>query len=175
MSAADAIKSVAFGGTWNPMETYAWDQVRLQISDFTTDATSSVLPNPARLLRTTHSAYPVSVGIPAATKHAPNGAPYGLGSNYVEFTPGTASGALTLSFDGTDGYAWRASAIVYGSGGSEVVPIALGSGAAGSVVVGGFGSQVSRVLLAVTIADRDGVQVPYSYGASVGAAAIAAR
>jgi hypothetical protein len=34
---------------------------------------------------------------------------------------------------------------------------------------------VTRVLLAVTIADREGVQVPYSYGASLGAAALAAR
>ena len=175
MSAADEIKQVAFGGTWNPMETFASDQVRMQISDFLPGESSSVQPNPARLLRTTHSTYPVSVAIPAATKHAANGAPYGLGSNYVEFTPGTASGALTLSFDGTDGYAWRASAIVYAGGASTVLPISLSGGSAGSVVVDDFGSGVTRVLLAVTIADREGVQVPYSYGASVGAAALAAR
>ena len=175
MSAADAIKTVTFGGSWNPMATFAWDQATLRISDFTTDPTSSVQPNPARLLRTTHSTYPVSVSIPAATKHDANGAPYGLGSNYIEFTPGGASGALTLSFDGTDGYAWRASAIVYGGGAPAVVPISLSGGSAGSVVVNGFGNAVTRVLLAVTIADREGVQVPYSYGASLGAAALAAR
>ena len=39
----------------------------------------------------------------------------------------------------------------------------------------GFGNQVTRVLLAVTIVDRDGAQVPYSYGASVGAASLASR
>jgi hypothetical protein len=176
MSAADAIKSEAFGGTWNPMAGYAWDQVTMRISDFTTDATSSIQPNPARLLRTTHDTYPVSVSIPSATKQTSNGAPYGLGSNYIEFTPGSSSGTLTLSFDGADGYAWRASAIVYGNGAPTVAPISLAPGsAAGSVTVSGFGRQVTRVVLAATIADREGVQVPYSYGASVAAATLAGR
>ena len=173
MSAADAIKSVAFGGSWNPMATFAWDQAALDISDFTTDPTSSIQPNPARLLRTTHSTYPVDVTIPAATKQTANGAPYGLGANYIEFTPGSSAGSLTLSFDGTDGYAWRAGAIVFGSGAPSVVPITLDGQSAGSVTVNGFGKQVSRVLLAATIADREGVQVPYSYGASVAAATLA--
>jgi hypothetical protein len=175
MSAADAIKSVAFNASWNPMASFAWDQATMRISDFTTDPTSSVQPNPARLLRTTHATYPVSVAIPAPAKQDPNGAPYGLGSNYVEFVPGSASASLTLTFDGTDGFAWRASAIVYGNGPPSVVPITLGGGASGSVVVNGFGNQVTRVLLAVTIADREGVQVPFSYGASVGAATLASR
>jgi len=175
MSAADAIKSVAFGGSWNAMAAFAWDQATMDISDFTTDATSSIQPNPARLLRTTHDAYPVSVTIPAATKQTGNGAPYGLGSNYVEFTPGSTSGTLTLSFDGADDFAWRVSAIVYGSGTPTVVPITLDTESAGSVTVNGFGKQVTRVLLAATIADREGVQVPYSYGASVAGAALAGR
>ena len=166
MSAADAVKSVAFADSWSPMAAFAWDQPLLKISDFTTDSKSSIQPNPARLLRTTHSTYPVDVVIPAA-KQQSNGAPYGLGSNYVEFTPGTSSGALTLTFDGADGYAWRASAIVYGKGAPAIVPITLSGGSAGSVVVSGFGGQVTRVLLAATIADKEGAQVPYSYGATV--------
>jgi hypothetical protein len=168
MSAADAIKSVAFGGSWSPFASFAWDQATLRISDFTTDATSSIQPSPARLLRATHSSYPVDVTIPDATKQVSNGAPSGLGANYVEFTPGSASGALTVTFDGTDDYEWRASAIVFANGGASVVPITLDGGSAGSVVINGFGKQVSRVLLAATIADRSGVQVAYSYGASVG-------
>lgn len=175
MSAADAIRTVAFGGTWSPMASFAWDQVTMDISDFTTDPTSSIQPSPARLLRATHASYPVSVTIPEATKQVANGAPYGLGSNYVEFTPGSTEGALTLSFDGTDGHAWRASAIVYGKGGPSVVPIELDGGSAGSVVVSGFGKQATRVLLAATIADRGSVSVPFSYGATVAAATVAAR
>jgi hypothetical protein len=110
-----------------------------------------------------------------ATKQQSNGAPYGLGSNYIEFTPGTSSGALTLTFDGEDGYAWRASAIVYGKGAPAVVPISLNGNSAGSVVVSGFGGQVTRVLLAATIADKAGVQVPYSYGASVAGTTLATK
>ena len=175
MSAADAVNSVAFGNSWSPMAAFAWDQPTLRISDFTTDPTSSIQPNPARLLRTSHGSYPVNVEIPAATKQTSNGAPYGLGSNYVEFTPGNTSGALTLTFDGADGHAWRASAIVYGRGAPSIVPISLDGNSAGSVEITGFGKQSTRVLLAVTIADRAGVQVPYSYGASVATATVAGR
>jgi hypothetical protein len=176
MSAAEAVKSVAFGGSWSPFASFAWDQATLDISDFTTDATSSIQPDPAYLLRAKHASYPVDVVIPEATKQQGNGAPYGLGANYVQFTPGSASGALTLTFDGADGYEWRASAIVFGNGGVSVVPITLDpDGSAGSVVISGFGKQVSRVLLAATIADRSGVQVAYSYGASVGSGSVAAK
>jgi len=176
MSAPDAIASVAFGGTWNPMAAFASDQAAMRISDFTTDKPSSIVPNPTRLLRATHSTYPVSVTIPDATKQVSNGAPYGLGANYVEFTPGSASGSLTLGFDGTDGYAWRASALVYDrKGGLTVLPLSLNGGASGSVNVSGFGSSVSRVVLAATIADRPGVLVPFAYSASVGGATVATR
>jgi hypothetical protein len=176
MSAADAIQSVAFGGSWNPMAKFATDQATLRISDFTTDASSSIQPNPARLLRTTHASYPVDVTVPDATKQVSNGAPYGLGGNYVEFTPAGGSSALTLTFDGADGYAWRASAIVYGNAGATIVPITLDdTTAAGSVVISGFGKQVSRVVLSVSIADRAGVQVPYSYGAALGTGALASN
>jgi hypothetical protein len=175
MSAADAVKSVAFGGSWAPFATFAWDQPTLEISDFTTDATSSIQPNPDRLLRATHASYPVDVTIPDATKQTSNGAPSGLGANYVEFTPGSASGSLTLSFDGADGYAWRASAIVFGMVHRASSPSTWTAARQGSVVINGFGKQAGRVLLAVTIADRSGVQVAYSYGATVGSGSIAAK
>jgi hypothetical protein len=175
MSASDAILSVVFGGSWNPMATFASDQETMRISDFTTDATSSIQPNPARLLRATYASYPVDVTVPDATKQRPNGAPYGLGANYVEFTPSGAPSSLTVSFDGADGYEWRASAIVFGSGAPSVVPIALDGGSAGSVEISGFGRQVSRVVLAATIADRTGVQVPFRYGATLGSATLASK
>jgi hypothetical protein len=175
MSAADAIESVVFGGSWNPMADFAADQIALRISDFTSDATSSIQPVPARLLRATHDSYPVDVTVPDATKQQPNGAPYGLGANYVAFVPGASSSSLTLSFDGNDGYEWRASAIVYGNGGPSVVPISLDKGSAGSVVISGFGRQVSKVVLAATIADRGAVQVPFRYGAVLGSGTLASK
>jgi hypothetical protein len=175
MSAADAIESVVFGGSWNPMADFAADQIALRISDFTTDATSSIQPDPARLLRATHDSYPVDVTVPDATKQQPNGAPYGLGANYVAFVPGASSSSLTLSFDGNDGYEWRASAIVYGNGGPSVVPISLDKGSAGSVVISGFGRQGSKVVLAATIADRGAVQVPFRYGAVLGSGTLASK
>jgi hypothetical protein len=176
MSAADAVQSVAFGGSWEPMTFFAADQATLGISDFTTDRASSIVPNAAYLLRATHSSYPVSVTVPEATKQQANGAPYGLGANYVELTPGSSSGPLTITFDGADGYAWRVAAIVYGGrGGPVVTPMVLDGGAAGSLVVSGFGKEVTRVVLAATIADRAGAQVPYSYGASVSSATLASK
>ena len=51
----------------------------------------------------------------------------------------------------------------------------LDAGSAGSLVVRDFGRQATRVVLAVTIADRAGVQVPFSYGATVGGGTVAAR
>ena len=168
MSAADAIQTVAFGGSWEPMKTFAVAQATLGISDFTTDKASSILPDPTRLLRATHDSYPVTVSIPDATKQTSNGAPYGLGANYVEFTPGSSSGTLTLTFDGTDGYAWRVYAIVYGAkNGPSTLPMTLDSGSAGSLAVSGFGKTATRVVLVAAIADKAGVQVPFAYGASV--------
>ena len=114
--------------------------------------------------------------MPAATKQAANGAPYGLGANYVEFTPGATTGDLSLTFDGADGYAWRVAAIAYGDRSAPTVtPVALTTGSAGSIVVRSFGKQVSRVVLVATIADRPGVQVPFSYGATVGGSTVATK
>ena len=169
MSAADAIQSVAFGGSWEPMKTFAVAQSTLGISDFTTDKASSIVPDASLLLRATHAGYPVSVSIPVATKQKPNDAPYGLGANYVEFAPGSTPGTLTLSFDGADGNAWRVYAIVYGArNGPSTVPMTLDAGSAGSLAVSGFGTAATRVVLVATIADKAGIQVPFSYGASLG-------
>ena len=120
MSTADAVRTVAFGGTWEPMTRFAPAQQLLGISDFTTDRPSSIVPNTAYLLRASHASYPVDVTIPDATKQVANGAPYGLGGNFIEFLPGSSSGDLTLRFDGEDGYAWRVQAIVYGRSGTTV-------------------------------------------------------
>ena len=176
MSAPDAIESVVFGGTWEPMTAFASAQPLLRISDFTTDKPSSIVPNPAYLLRATHGAYPVSVEVPAATKQTANGAPYGLGANYVEFTPGATTGDLALTFDGADGYAWRVAAIAYSDRSAPTVtPVTLSAGSSGSIVVQSFGKQVSRVVLVATIADRPGVQVPFSYSAAMGGSTVAAK
>jgi hypothetical protein len=176
MTAADAVRSVAFGGSWEAMNAFAAAQPTLAISDFTTDGLTTIVPNTAYLLRAAHDAYPVSVDVPDATKKGPNGAPYGLGANYVQFTPASASGDLTLRFDGADGYAWRASVIVFGgSRGPVVIPIALDATSSGSATVSGFGAQATRVVLVATIVDRPGAQVPFSYGASVASGSLAAK
>jgi Family of unknown function (DUF6055) len=175
MSAADAVKSVAFGGTWEPMTRFAVAQPTLGISDFTTDQASSIVPRPSLLLRASHDSYPVSVTIPDATKQVGNGAPYGLGANYVELLPGTATGDLSVAFDGENGYAWRVSAIVSGRSGTTVIPMPLDGGSAGTLLIRSFGQKATRVLLAATIADRPGVQVPFSYGATVSGATVATK
>jgi hypothetical protein len=117
--------------------------------------------------RATHSSYPVSVAVPASTNREPNRAPYGLGANFVDFT--NASGSIAVSFDGTDHFAWRAYVIATPAGGGKtsILPVALDGGSAGSITVDGMGSRWSKLTLVVTIADRPGVAVPYSYGAEV--------
>ena len=59
--------------------------------------------------------------------------------------------------------------------GASVVPISLDQSSAGSVVISGFGRQVSKVVLAATIVDRGAVQVPFHYSAVVGAGTLAAK
>jgi hypothetical protein len=170
-TAIEAVRSAALGGAFDPIKAFAPAQIALGINDFDgSEGTSSVQPNPALLLRARHAAYPVSVTVPPSTAKVPNGAPSGLGSNFVEFTPAAgAASDLTLTFDGADGPAWRAYAVVTGRRGVTTVPIALDGGAAGSHVVRDFGGGVTRVVLAVTIADRPGVRVPFAYGAALGA------
>jgi hypothetical protein len=48
-------------------------------------------------------------------------------------------------------------------------------GSAGSLMVSCLGKQAMRVVLAATIADRSGAQVPFSYGVSASASAVATK
>jgi hypothetical protein len=168
-NAPDAIRDVAFGGSWEAMKAFAPAEYLHDISDFTTDQPSIVESiRPLRsLTRATHSTYPVSVAVPPSTNRVANRAPYGLGANFVDFT--NASGSVTVSFDGTDDFAWRAYVIATPAGGGKtsVLPVTLDDGAAGSITVDGMGARWSKLTLAVTIADRPGIAVPYSYGAEV--------
>ena len=175
MSAADAVKSVAFGGSWNPMATFAWDQATLRHQrlhhrrDLLDPAEpGATAPRDARHL--------------SGRRHDPRGDQAGRQRRAVRprrqlrrIHAGLGLGSADTDFDGADGYAWRASAIVFGNGSPSVVPIALDDGSAGSVVISGFGKQATRVVLAATIADREGVQVPYRYGASLGTGSLAAK
>lgn len=165
-STADAVRDAAFGGSWEAMKAFGPAEYLLDISDFTTDP-PSVIPLPRNLIRAVHSTYPVAVEVPVSKGNVINRAPWGLGANFVEFVP-AGSGSLTISFDGTDGFAWRAFAVATASNGrSTVIPMSLNGGSAGSVTITGFGSRWSRVTLVPTIADRPGAEVPYSYGATV--------
>ena len=174
-SAPDAIRDVAFGGSYEAMKLFAPAEYLNDISDFTTDK-PSIVESYRPLLsvtRATHTSYPVSVSVPASTNKVANGAPYGLGSNFVDFTG--ASGNVTVSFDGTDGYAWRAFVIATPASGGKTTtyPVALDGGSAGAITVDGVGNRWSKLTLVVTIADRPGIAVPYSYGATVSRGAIA--
>ena len=168
-TAPNAIRDIAFGGSWEAMKAFAPAEYLHDISDFTTDAPSIVESiRPLRsLTRATHSSYPVSVDVPPSTNRVANRAPWGLGANFIDFT--NASGSVTVSFDGTDDFAWRAYAIATPAGGGKtaVLPITLDGNSAGSITVDGMGARWSKLTLAVTIADRPGVAVPYSYGAAV--------
>ena len=165
---ADAVRSVAFGGSWEAMKLFAPAEYLLGISDFTTDA-ASLIPLPNNRIRATHSSYPVEVSVTASTKKVANLAPWGLGANFVEFVPGGARGTLTLTFDGADGFAWRALVALTPSsgGGSNVVPVTLSSGSAGSISISGFGTRWSKATLMPTIADANGAAVPFTYGATI--------
>ena len=168
-TATDAIRNVAFGGSWEAMKAFAPAEYLSDISDFTTDKPSVVESmRPLRsVTRATHSSYPVNADIAAGTNGKPNGAPYGLGANFIDFT--NASGSVAVSFDGADDFAWRAFVIAtpLGGGRTTVLPVSLDQSSAGSITVDGMGSRWSKLTLAVTIADRPGVSVPYSYGAIV--------
>jgi hypothetical protein len=171
-SAADAVRLTAFGGSWEGIAAFAPAQPTLALGDYAAGATSVVpAPNTALLVRTRHESYPVSVAIPASTKKEANGAPSGLGSNFIEFVPTSDADALQLTVDGADGYAWRAFAIVTAkSGATTVTPIPLDANGAGAYSLRGFGRTAAKVTLAITIAGREGVQVPYAYTATVGGA-----
>ena len=166
---ADAVRSVAFGGSWEAMKLFAPAEYLLGISDFTTDA-ASLIPLPENEIRATHSTYPVAQSVAASTKKVANQAPWGLGANFVEFVPGSAKGTLVLTFDGADGVAWRALvALTPASGGgpASVVSITLNSASAGSLSISGFGTRWSKATLMPTIADAAGAEVPFAYGATI--------
>ena len=166
-SAPAAIANVAFGGSFEGIKDFAAAQYLLDLSDFTRDA-ASVIPRPSNFIRATHSTYPVNVSVGPSTNKVANRAPWGLGTAYVDFNA-IAAGTITLTFDGTDGFAWRAYAIATPKNGgqSTVIPITLNAASAGSATVSGFGTRWSKVTLATTIADRPGAEVPYVYSASV--------
>lgn len=165
-STADAVRDVAFGGSWEGMKAFAPAEYLLDISDFTRDG-PSVVPPPRNLIRAVHATYPVSVQVPPSKGNVVNRAPWGLGANFVEFVP-AGSGALTLTFDGTDGVEWRAYAVATAPNGrATVIPIPLDGGWAGSISVAGFGTRWAKVTLVPTIADRRGAEVPFAYTAGV--------
>lgn len=170
MSAPDAVRTAALGGSWEEMKAFAPAEYLLGISDYSRDP-ASVVPTPANLVRASHRAFPVAVTVPASTNRVANRAPWGLGANFVDFVPGP-SGAITLAFDGQDGLAWRAYAVAtpLRGGPVSVVPIPLDAGSAGSVTLDGFGVRWSKVTLVPTIADRAGAEAPYSYAAGVASA-----
>ena len=165
----DAIRLTAFGGTFEPLRDFAAAQYTLGISDFTSDG-PSVIPLPDRLpIRATYSSYPVSETIATSTNKVDNRAPWAYGgSNVVEFlAPG--SGTLNLSFDGADGFAWRALAVATPKNGGPptIYPIALNGASEGSIAITGLGTKWSKVTLVPSIVGTDGSEVTYSYGATV--------
>ena len=167
-TAPNAVRDAAFGGSWEGMKAFGSAEYSLNISDFTSDG-STVIPLPHNHINATYTSYPVDVQVPIGTNKDPNRAPWGLGANFVEFIA-AQSGTLTVTFDGTDGYAWRAFVVATprnGNGSATVTEITLNGKSAGSIDVSGFGTRWSKVTLVPTIADRPGVEVPYSYGASV--------
>jgi hypothetical protein len=163
----EAIKWAGFGGSWENMKLFAPAEYLLGISDFTTDATSSI-PLPVNRIRATHVNYPVAVTVSGSTNKEANLAPWGLGANFVEFESGSSSGTLTLSFDGTGESAWRVLVALTpraGQGAATVVPMTIGDGATGSLEVRGFGTKWSKAVLMPTIVENAGSEVPYAYGA----------
>jgi len=162
---AEAVRDAAFGGSWDAMKAFAPAEYLLDISDFTKDP-ASIIPDPRNYIRATHEIYPVFVEVPPSTNREPNRAPWGLGANFIDFLP-NGSGTLSISFDGADGYAWRAFVVASPERGTKptVIEIGLNTGSAGSITISGFGSKWSKVSLVPTIAGQDGVEVPYSYSA----------
>jgi hypothetical protein len=165
----DAVRLAGFGGTWEGVKRFGPAEYALDISDFTRDA-PSVIPLPRNVIRATHDAYPVDVTVAPGTNRTPNRAPWGLGANFIEFVPGGAEGSLAVSFDGMDGYAWRALLVMTPANGHaapSVAEITLGAGSAGGATVSGFGTRWGKVTLVPTIADRPGEAVPFSYAADI--------
>ena len=166
-STPNAVRLAAFGGSWEAMKAFAPAEYLLDLSDFTRDG-PSVVPTPRNTIRAVHSSYPVSVTVGPSTNQDANGAPWGLGANFIEFVA-NGRGDLTVSFDGTDGFAWRGYVVATPArgGSASQTPVTLNAGSFGSITVRDFGSRWSKVTLIPTIADLPGREVPYSYTAAV--------
>lgn len=163
-STPDVIREVAFGGTWEDMKYFGPAEYLLDISDY---QVPSVIPRPTNLIRAVHSTYPLTVQVPASAKKVPNRAPWGLGANFIEFLPDGAS-SLTVTFDGTDGFSWRALLVAIpenGNGPPVIQEMTLDAASAGRATIAGFGNRFGRVALIPTIADRAGSEVPFVYSA----------
>ncbi|MEK6756454.1 MAG: MXAN_6640 family putative metalloprotease [Bacteroidota bacterium] len=163
----DAVRDAALGGTWEAIKSFAPAEYLLALSDFTSDP-PSIIPNPKNTIRAIHDSYPVNVQVPSSTNKVPNRAPWGLGANFVDFKA-TSSGTVTIGFDGTEGYAWRAFVVASPKAGgpASTIEITLDSHSAGAVTITGFGTRWGKVTLVPTIADRPGAEVPYAYSASI--------
>jgi len=167
-TAPDAVRDVAFHGSWEAMKQFAPAEYALDISDFTSDGVS-IIPLPHNRTSAVVDAYPVNVEVSASTNKIPNRAPWGLGANFVEFLA-TQNGTLTVGFSGTGNYAWRALVVATpknGAGAPAVMEIALNSQSEGTIDIAGFGTRWSKATLVPTIADRPGTEVPYSYTATM--------
>ncbi len=165
---ADAVQIESFGGKWEGIKEFAPAEYMLNLSDFTKDG-PSVIPMPSNLIRKIHDTYPVSVQVLPSTKKESNRAPWGLGANFIEFLP-TGGSSITISFDGADGYVWRAFFVgtpTNGNASPSSREISLDTFSAGSTTASGFGTRWAKVALVCTIAGRPGVEVPFSYGATI--------
>lgn len=169
-STPNAVREAAFGPSWEEMKRFGPAEYLLGISDFTNDPPS--VPSQIRpivnFIRATHTSYPVDVDVPPSKGNFVNRAPWGLGANFVEFVA-TVSGTLTITFDGADGFEWRAYAVATAANGrSSTIPITVDAASdAGSIAIPNFGTRWAKVTLVPTIAGREGVAVPYAYGATV--------
>ena len=165
----DAIRVTGLGGSWEPLKTFAAAEYTLDISDFTSDG-PTVIPLPTRLpIRATHKTYPVAEQVGASTNKAANRAPWAFGgANYIEFAP-SGNKTLNLTFDGADGFGWRAVAVAYpkNGGAPTTFPITLNGASAGSVSISGFGNRWTKVVLVPSIVGTTGAEVPFSYGATI--------
>ena len=167
-STPDAVRDVAFGGSWELMKLFAPAEYRLGISDYTSDP-ASVIPVPSNVIRATHATYPVSVQVAPSKANVDNRAPWGLGANFVDFLPAAGGGTIAVTFDGADGHAWRAFVVATAARGGppQVIEVALNAASAGTVALSHFGTRWSRVTLVPTIADRPGAEVTFAYTATV--------
>ena len=109
-STPDAVRTAAFGGSWEAMKQFAPAEYLLRISDFTTDG-PSVIPQPTNHIRATHATYPVAVAVGASTKKLSNGAPWVSGPTLSSSCPAGPAGPSPSASMGLMGWhggpSWR--------------------------------------------------------------------